>query len=329
MSAPGQRQSPFPIVMRGYDRDQVTDHIRRLEADIAMMSADRDSAHAHADELLGHLDKARDQISRLQQDVESLSIPPTTVTGMSERVSRMLHLATEEAGEMRSAARDEADEVISVAKQEAECVVADAHLEAERTGQLAQDHADKIVTEAQARAKAVEEAAAEAKAAADKLLADARDEAQRVMAAAQADAAQLRGSAHNIATARLARSRELAQSAHDAHKQVLDHLAALREHLGALPGALALSDDELDLVATTGTDDLELLNRTLIGRDRFTSDDLGRRERPTVVRDETSEKRTDVLEIVEAVEDDFDEDGFDEPFYRERRHGGNATPASA
>ncbi|MFZ2510561.1 MAG: hypothetical protein WAW85_05655 [Gordonia sp. (in: high G+C Gram-positive bacteria)] len=299
MSAPGQRQSPFSIVMRGYDRDQVTDHIRQLEADLAMMAADRDSAHAHADELLGHLDSSRTRMAAMQADIDALSVPPSTVAGMSERLSRMLSLATEEAADIRATAHDEASELVSVARQDADAALADAHSAAASTSELAQQQADKIISEAEAKVRAAEEAAADAEQEAAQIVADAQERAKTVVAAAEEDASGLRGAAHHVATARLARSRDLAQAANGAHTQILDHLEALREHLTALPGALKLSDDERALIVTTHTDDADLLNRTLVGRDRFNPADF----RPGM-------ETTDVLEAldVEYADDDFLDD---------------------
>ncbi|MGB6245192.1 DivIVA domain-containing protein, partial [Gordonia sp. (in: high G+C Gram-positive bacteria)] len=159
MSAPGHRQSPFPIVMRGYDRDQVTDHLRRLEAELRMMAADRDSAHANSDELQGHLDDARRRIRDLQDEVDKLSVPPTTVAGMTDRISRMLQLATDESSELRATARDEAAETLSVARQEAEDIRAAAASASTRTKELAQEHADSMITDAEKRAAEIDEAA--------------------------------------------------------------------------------------------------------------------------------------------------------------------------
>lgn len=291
--------------MRGYDRDQVTDHIRQLEADLAMMASDRDSAHAHADDLLGHLEQARVRIRGLQDDVDALSAPPTTVTGMSERLSRMLTLATEEAAEIRTTARDEADELVSVARQQAADLRSDASSDAARTVELAAQQADKTITDAEARAAEIDADAeevrqfslrdrAEAERQIAEMLATAKARAEALVAAAEDDAAGLRGAAHHIAAARLARSRDLAQAANEAHTQILDHLDALGAHLAALPGALALSDDEQALVQTTETDDLELLNRTLVGRDRFEADAWA----PGL-------ESTDVLD---AVDSEYDED---------------------
>lgn len=319
MSAPGQRQSPFQIVMRGYDRDQVTDHIRQLEADLAMMAADRDSAHAHSDELLAHLDAARAQLHAMKNEVEALSAPPTTVTGMSERLSRMLSLATEEAAEIRSAARDEAAEVVSVARQEADRLRSDAEADAARTMELAQEQSDKLITDAEARADVVDAAAAETREFSQRdraeaqrdiadRLAEAQERAAAIIAAAEADASGLRGAAHHVATARLARSRDLAAAAHTAHRQILDHLDALRDHIGALPGALELSEDEQALVGASETGDLDLLNRTLVGRDRFeaesadSADDEAPLLETTDVLDAIAGEYTEEVDLIAAFD---------------------------
>ncbi|GAC80024.1 MULTISPECIES: hypothetical protein [Gordonia] len=305
MSAPGQRQSPFPIVMRGYDRDQVTDHIRRLDAELQMMAADRDSAHASADQLHERLEQARAQVHSLQRDVDTLSVPPTTVAGMTERVSRMLQLATDEAAELRANAREEAAETISVARQEAKAERDSAATDAARTRELAQDHADTLITDAEERAAAIDADAETVRIASEKAQADAKERAAQIIADAEDEAARLRGAAHNIAMNRLGRSREIAGAAHDAHRQILDHLGALRQHLGDLPDALALSGDELDLVNADDSDDLTLLNRTLDGRDRFVSADPSR----------TDTRAAEATDVLDAISDEYSDDDYDAKHY--------------
>lgn len=281
--------------MRGYDRDQVTDHLRRLEAELRMMAADRDSAHANSDELQGHLDDARRRIRDLQDEVDKLSVPPTTVAGMTDRISRMLQLATDESSELRATARDEAAETLSVARQEAEDIRAAAASASTRTKELAQEHADSMITDAEKRAAEIDEAAKAREAQSQRDEEAARKRGEEIIAAAEADAARLRGASHSIAMARLRRSRELAESAHGAHKQILDHLDALREHITNLPEALSLSAEERELVALTEGDDLELLNRTLVGRDRFAT------------RDDAPAEKTDVLTALDEDADSGDD----------------------
>ncbi|GAA2068699.1 DivIVA domain-containing protein [Williamsia deligens] len=110
---------PFAIAMRGYDREQVAEFFARTDAELRVIAADRDAAAANARELAEHLDDARDEIEQLRREVDSLSVPVTTAQGMSDRISRMLQLAADEASEMRATAQAEAAEVLSVARQEA------------------------------------------------------------------------------------------------------------------------------------------------------------------------------------------------------------------
>ncbi|MEP9391759.1 hypothetical protein ABLE94_05780 [Gordonia sp. VNK1] len=173
MAAPAPRQQlPFAVVMRGYDREQVADRLRRIDADMRVLAADRDAATANARELAAHLADARDEIEMLRREVDKLSVPPTTVQGMSERLSRMLQLASDEASEMRADAGAEAAETVSVARQEAA-----------ETQQNAATEADRILADARAKAaKIVGDA--------DTYSADTRNEADKVLATATADAEQ-------------------------------------------------------------------------------------------------------------------------------------------
>ncbi|MCK5757229.1 MAG: hypothetical protein KAH46_31450, partial [Mycobacterium sp.] len=108
MSAPAPRNLPFAVVMRGFDREQVTEHLQRVDAELRVLAADRDAATANAHELVAHLEEARDEIEELRREVDKLSVPPTTAQGMSERLGRMLQLASDEASEIRADAAAEA-----------------------------------------------------------------------------------------------------------------------------------------------------------------------------------------------------------------------------
>src|SRR5699024_5675880 len=77
--------SAFSVVRRGFDRDQVSEHIRRLEAELRLTATDRDAAAAQSADLAAQLDDARDEIDQLHEEIDRLSVPPTTAEGMSER----------------------------------------------------------------------------------------------------------------------------------------------------------------------------------------------------------------------------------------------------
>ncbi len=243
MSAPAPKQQlPFAIVMRGYDREQVADRLRRIDADMRVLAADRDAATSHARELAAHLADARDEIEELHREVDKLSVPPTSVTGMSERLSRMLQLASDEASEMRADASAEAAETVSVARQEAEDTQRNATEEAQRIVADARARASKIVGDADEysaktrnEADAIKaEAAADAERAAaeraeraaamesehEKTMAAAKAEAQRIVTKARTETEELR--------------RRTAQELQDARTQHDAELSAQRSEANAL-----------------------------------------------------------------------------------------------
>jgi len=83
----------FDVAKRGYSRAQVDEHLERLDADLKMLTADRDAAIAQAGDLARQLEIARGEIADLRGQVDRLAQPPTSVEGLSERLQRMLRLA--------------------------------------------------------------------------------------------------------------------------------------------------------------------------------------------------------------------------------------------
>ncbi len=235
------RQLPFAIVMRGYDREQVADHLQRLDAELRVLAADRDAATANAHELAAHLEDARDEIAELRREVDKLSVPPTTAQGMSERLSRMLQLASDEASEMRAEASAEAAETLSIARQEAADMRSSAAADAERVRGEARTAAKKLVDEAAARARQVKETAAANESESARLIAEraaameaehtktmsaANDEARRIVEKAKAEVAELEAVS--------ARERDNERERHDAEladqrERALDEAAHIRQ----------------------------------------------------------------------------------------------------
>jgi cell division septum initiation protein DivIVA len=112
-------ESTFSIVLRGYDRAQVAEHLRLVNAELRMIAADRDAAVDQASQLAYRLDAARTDSERLREQLTRMAEPPETVDGMSERLQWMLRLAHEETKEMRAAAEAEADETRAASVAEA------------------------------------------------------------------------------------------------------------------------------------------------------------------------------------------------------------------
>src|ERR1700704_1603241 len=99
----------FDIVKRGYSRTQVEEHLERLDSDLRLIAADRDAAVSQAGDLARQMEHARSHVDELRAQVDRLSMPPTTLEGLSERLQGMLRLAQDEARDIR--ARGEADAI--------------------------------------------------------------------------------------------------------------------------------------------------------------------------------------------------------------------------
>jgi hypothetical protein len=108
----------FDIVKRGYSKNQVEEHLERLDSDLRLIAADRDAAVSQAGDLARQMEQARSQLGELRGQVDRLSLPPTTLEGLSERLQRMLKLAQEEATDTK--VRAEGDAVQIRARSEAD-----------------------------------------------------------------------------------------------------------------------------------------------------------------------------------------------------------------
>src|SRR5580658_10960062 len=96
-------QREFVTAMRGYDRQQVDEHIRQIEAE---GQRHREQAQAMQREL----SEARRQFH--EQD-------RPTYTGLGARIEQLLRLAEEQATEVVQTARSQASEIKATAKVEA------------------------------------------------------------------------------------------------------------------------------------------------------------------------------------------------------------------
>ncbi len=109
----------FDITKRGYSKIQVDDHLERVDNDLKLLAADRDAAVSQAADLARQLEIARSDKDDLRGQVERLSLPPTTLEGLSERLQRMLRLAQDEATETKARAEAEAGHIRAKAETDA------------------------------------------------------------------------------------------------------------------------------------------------------------------------------------------------------------------
>ena len=98
----------FDVVLRGYDRHQVHEHVERLEADLRIAVAERDTVAARLTELAGQLAAAHNEIDALHARLGQVTTTEPSLEDVSDRIRGMLALAKEEATEIRRKAEQEA-----------------------------------------------------------------------------------------------------------------------------------------------------------------------------------------------------------------------------
>jgi DivIVA domain-containing protein len=200
----------FDLVMRGYDRRQVDEHIDRLDSEVREATEARASATERSADMAAQLASTFAEVESLRQRLRSAVSTPGT-TNVSDRIRSMFELAEEEAAQIRAAAievRESIDaELASVretAQQQADDVLAQARAEAEQVTAAARAEAQRLTTQAQAKLEAAESTYQASMATADA-------EAAELLAAAKAE----RDSAHAAAEAELAKAHEEATAHHD------------------------------------------------------------------------------------------------------------------
>ncbi|MDT0351157.1 coiled-coil domain-containing protein [Pseudonocardia charpentierae] len=181
----------FTVGRRGYDPHQVDAHLRRMDAEIRILVADRDAAVDQAAQLGRDLDEARLRADRLRTQVRTMAARPSDVQGMSERMRTMLRLAEDEVADMLRRADEEVARRIGDAERSVGQITEGARREAADILGRARAEAETTLAGA-----AKHRAEAEAAAAADReSIAVERDTAARAIALANASAEQERTSA--------------------------------------------------------------------------------------------------------------------------------------
>lgn len=122
--------APFEIVLRGFNRQQVIDHIESLEGHLAMMAADRDAALRQTGELsrvLDHLRReAEDAATRLHR------LQHSSLGGAGVRIQHMLQAAEDEITAQQTAAEQETRALRERARGEAESMLRETTARCER-----------------------------------------------------------------------------------------------------------------------------------------------------------------------------------------------------
>ena len=275
MHTPVTSADLFAVVRRGFDREQVTEMVARLEAESELLRADREAAVERAERASEEAAQERARVAVLESRVAELGRAPVTSGQMSDRLSTMLSLATAEAESIRDAAlvaadriRAEADEEAWRTREAATSALADARARADAIRRehsaviaAARSRADEIALAARRESELLDYEAAQKRAQIDedhRLATNLRraeslreiesrnsaalKAAETIRAEAEADASLREHESRAEAERMIATARSYTAELLMMRERVLGELASIRARLEPIPGRVANGD---------------------------------------------------------------------------------------
>ena len=112
-------KSDFDTVWYGYRRSQVRFYIQQTDAEVRMLTEDRDAALSQVADLSQQLEQARAEIEQLREQYDAVCREPIDESALSDRLRRMVRLAHDEAAEVTSSAQAAAEHEWARAEQSA------------------------------------------------------------------------------------------------------------------------------------------------------------------------------------------------------------------
>ncbi|GAA5103678.1 cellulose-binding protein [Haloechinothrix salitolerans] len=136
-------RTDFDVSWRGYDRGQVRRYVHGVEAELRLVTADRDAAVAEAENLATQLEASRSEVRELRARLDQVCRTPIDPEAVPGRLRRMVELARDEAAEITGRAQMAAEHTWNAAQDAAqrlrkrsEWLLAD--LDAQRTAMAAE-----------------------------------------------------------------------------------------------------------------------------------------------------------------------------------------------
>jgi DivIVA domain-containing protein len=183
----------FRSALRGYDQEQVDQHMRELAQAAAKSWQEANEHTRQINELMAANAQLKSELESLSERARVLEeaqveAAAPTYTGLGERIGTVLTLVDNEVNELRIRAQAGAANSRALAEEEALAIRLDAHKYARETRSATEDEAAQILDEASQQA--------------DNLLEDARQQAESVRDDARQDAESVREEAERQARAR-------------------------------------------------------------------------------------------------------------------------------
>ncbi len=135
---------PFEIVLRGFDRQQVTEHVNALKARVATLGAERDAALQRAADLNEQVEDLRREAAEASRESDRLRreaaeaatqvdrLQRSPLTAASDRIQRMLQMAEDEVAELQISTEQETTSLRESARAEADRLLAETTQRCER-----------------------------------------------------------------------------------------------------------------------------------------------------------------------------------------------------
>jgi hypothetical protein len=219
----------FDVVRRGYDRQQVDDHLSTLLAQLTEVQQAHQHEHRRASWLENELQNTKAALERASQQVESAD----QAQGFGYRVEKLLRAAEQEAAEVRATASREATVLREQVRKEAEAhrhEVEQALIT--RTTALDQQAAQRKVELDERERQSAEQVTA-AREEAERVLAEVRRRAEHILEDAKADAERERRAAETAIRDRHEEAMEELHRLRGLHEEVRGQLGRLLESLAS------------------------------------------------------------------------------------------------
>ncbi len=159
---------PFEVVLRGFDRQQVIDHVGALKARVTTIGTERDAALQRAADLTERLEHLRSEaagataeVDRLRREADEAAtqvdrLERSPLTAATARIQRMLQMAEDEAAELQISAEQETTALRESARAEADQLRHEATQRCERLEMESQRRRQTAEAESAARCQQAE-----------------------------------------------------------------------------------------------------------------------------------------------------------------------------
>lgn len=181
----------FDIQVRGFNRNQVIEHLELLEDQLRLVTIDRNEAAQLNSDLRKLCDDTRRGLDEAEQRLKRIESSDTGLPAASQRVQNMLSIAEEEVQNLRDQAKRQAEIIRGTAETEARQLLS----EAEQAASELRNECSELIAEVETRRARLhrehDQKVSDLRTREQRLRQNIRNEYKRIVSAAQAEADEL------------------------------------------------------------------------------------------------------------------------------------------